>query len=343
MKPDSVNETVVSQGVGYREVQRAVAIGLTDYDKVVLAVSGGRDSMVMLDAAAAVASGRVAAVATFDHGTGPAARSAADLVAERSEELRLRFFRGSANQGLRGEAAWREERWKYLREVAATVHAAVATAHTRDDQMETVLIRVMRGSGARGLAGLYGSADVARPLLGVGRAVVASYAEWRCLRWVQDRSNQSRAHLRNRLRLDLIPALKAVKPDLGEELLDIARRAARLRSEVDKWIDDNVPIRYSGAELYVARGPLLGYDAECLALLWPAIVARAGVTLDRRGTCRLAEFTTSGRSGGRVQVSGGYEVVMHRAELRLRRLGTGYSARRRENRSAGGAGNEVYL
>src|SRR4029453_13179568 len=72
----------------------------------------------------------------------------------------------------------------------------------------------------------------------------------------------------------------------------------------------------------VARHELATYDSATLCALWPAIAARARVTLDRRGTLRLAQFTTSGASGARMQLSGGVEVFRHRDFLVLRRLGT---------------------
>jgi tRNA(Ile)-lysidine synthase len=69
----------------------------------------------------------------------------------------------------------------------------------------------------------------------------------------------------------------------------------------------------------VARGDLATYDSAALCVLWPAIAARAGVTLDRRGTLRLAQFTTSGATGARIQLSGGVEVYRHRDVFVIRR------------------------
>ena len=71
--------------------------------------------------------------------------------------------------------------------------------------------------------------------------------------------------------------------------------------------------------LRVARDVLVGYDAESLRALWPAIAAQVGVVMDRRGTHRLAEFTMKGHTGGSIQLSGGIEVRMFRDHLLLRR------------------------
>jgi hypothetical protein len=71
--------------------------------------------------------------------------------------------------------------------------------------------------------------------------------------------------------------------------------------------------------LRIARADLRGYDAESLRALWPTIAARANVVMDRRGTHRLAEFTTKGLTGGSIQLSGGVEVRMFRDHLLIRR------------------------
>src|SRR5581483_6733495 len=78
-----------------------------------------------------------------------------------------------------------------------------------------------------------------------------------------------------------------------------------------------------GHELVVDRRSLAGYDPDGLRLLWPALVARLGVPLDRRGTERLVQFSIRGRSGGRIQLSGGYEAVCHRNAILVRRARAG--------------------
>lgn len=300
-----------------REAARALAARVP---RVVLAVSGGLDSMVLLDVVAAVAPEAIAAVATFDHGTGAAASRAAALVAARCARLGIPVVTERAARAGRSEAEWREARWRFLREVARARGAPVATAHTRDDQLETVVMRVLRGAGARGLAGLYAPSDVERPLLGLSRAELARYARARRLRWVEDPSNASRAFLRNRVRLDLVPALRAADPVLPEALLALARRAAEWRVELDAFIDARLEPRVERPDaVSVARDALNGYDPAVLRVLWPAIAARVHATLDRRGTSRLAQFTTDGNSGGAVQLSGGWEAVRLRDRIVLRR------------------------
>lgn len=284
--------------------------------RLVLAVSGGRDSMAMLHAFARFAPHSIAAVATVDHGTGPHATQAVRLVERWCAERGLGTVSTRIEATVASEAAWRSARWRFLREVAAEENALVATAHTRDDNIETILMRELRGSGARGLAALYARSDIARPLLELPRAVVASYAKMEGVHWIEDPSNESRAWLRNRVRHEILPALLAVEPSLGEALLDIARRAAEVRGALDHAARTMVSEASDGS-LSVATAPLRHYDQEELRALWPAVAARAQIVLDARGTAGLARFTKDSAAGDRMQLSGAFEVLRRRDAIVL--------------------------
>ncbi|HWG52225.1 MAG TPA: tRNA lysidine(34) synthetase TilS [Gemmatimonadaceae bacterium] len=286
--------------------------------RLVLAVSGGVDSMVLLDAVSRVCPERVACVATFDHGSGPWATQAADQVEARATVLGFPVARGRAVGHPGSEAAMRDARWHFLHAVARDHHARVATAHTRDDQVETVFLRALRGAGARGLAALFAPSDVVRPLLSLARSDIARYARARQLAWIEDPSNASRRFLRNRVRLDLLPACNRVRPGLSDELLDLAARAAALRRELDDVVGSALQPAREGDSVVVARTRLAGYDAPMLRLIWPVLAAQLGIAMDRRGTERAAQFTTQERAGGRIQLSGGYEIVRQGDRLRLR-------------------------
>ncbi len=287
-------------------------------DRAVLAVSGGRDSMVLLDAAARAVPHRIACVATLDHGPGVAARRAAAHVVRAAHALGLPVEHGHAPPGLVSEAQWRAARFDFLRDVVERTGGTAVTAHTRDDQVETVLMRVLRATGPRGLAALYAHSIIARPLLDLSRAELADYAERHRVYWVEDTTNQSRRHLRNRVRLDLLPALLLARPALAEDLLALARRAAALREELDEVVDRVVEPHVSRRTVQVARSALAAHDASALALLWQSIAERVGLALDRRGTARAATFTMEGRNGSRIPLSAGWEVALHRDIFHLR-------------------------
>jgi tRNA(Ile)-lysidine synthase len=151
-------------------------------------------------------------VATFDHGTGKAAGRAAALVARHAFELGFTCIAGRASTIGTREEEWRRSRWAFLRQVARTPGAQVVTAHTRDDQIETVFMRILRDAGPRGLAGLYAESEIIRPFLEMSRASLAEYAHLHCVPFVQDPSNTDRKHLRNRIRLDILPSIVERNP-----------------------------------------------------------------------------------------------------------------------------------
>ena len=300
-------------------IQHDVRSSLESNERVVLAVSGGIDSMVLLDAAATSGDPRRLVVATFDHGTGPAARDAYDLVARRCAELSIRFVGERADRVLRTEAELRDARWRFLRRLASDERAMVATAHTESDQIETVLMRVLRGAGARGLAGLYASSNVIRPLLSVRREHVTEYAKTRGVMWVEDPSNASRTFLRNRVRHEILPALRHARPSIEAELLASARAAAEWRRDVEALADGMLGEQQpTKGRVDINAQELSGRSLDELAILWPALAARGGITLDRRGTARVAAFTRASRVGSRIQLAGGWEIIRSRDAFQLR-------------------------
>ena len=302
---------------------RAAALG--SRRPLVLAVSGGMDSMTLLHAMVVAAPSRIAAVATFDHGTGASATASVELVRSVTARAGVRFATavmaevGRAPEGR--EAAWRAARHAFLRETAVRFSAAVATAHTADDQVETVLLRIMRGSGARGIAALYARSPLIRPLLGVRRSAVQRYAFRAGVEWIEDPSNRSRVHARNRLRHDLLPAIHAVRPGFGDELLVLAESAHRLRCDVESFVDEELrPVVDAGRRLVVASRELMDYDADSHAILWPALAGRVGLALDARGIRRIASFASSRPRDGSIPLAGGWNLEAGHDTYTLRKL-----------------------
>ena len=308
-----------------------------------LAVSGGRDSMVLLDACAATRDD-VCAVATFDHGTGPAARNAAEAVEMECMRRGIPVVSGRGT-GARDEAAWRAERWEFLGGWAAELGARVATAHTRDDQAETVFIRILRDAGVRGLAGMFAQSPIARPLLGVGRETVAAYAAEQKVGWVDDPSNASLAHLRNRVRKELLPACERARPGFTAWLVDLSRRAESVRAAVAATVDGllgpagarggpvepgtleagPLPARRAqqtaALSVVVPAAALAGLPDASRRLLWPEIASRAAVALDRRGIERLAAEAERLKPGSAIPLSNGVSVSRTVTTLVLRNRG----------------------
>jgi len=226
-----VTDDIVSRAHDYILRHAVFAAG----DTVVAAVSGGADSLCLLyilHELAPTLDLRLR-VAHLDHALRPDSAEDATFVAEQARALGLpcslerRDVGGLARRArLSLETAARDARYDFLRAVAAAVGAEViATGHTRDDQAETVLMHLARGSGLNGLAGMPPRRDdLARPLLAIGHAEALSYCLSRGLTPRDDESNRSPLHRRNRVRHEALPLLDALYPAASANIA----RAARL-------------------------------------------------------------------------------------------------------------------
>ena len=303
--------------------------------RIVLAVSGGIDSMTLLDAVSRARTPRHhVIVASFDHGTGAAAREATALAAAEGARRGFGVRTAGASMSRASESEWRAARWRFLRAIARAERAVVATGHNRDDHVETVVMRVLRGAGVRGLAGLL-AGEVERPLLRVPRVIIARYAEERGIPYVEDPSNVSRRHLRNRVRHDLLAAITAVRPAFADEMVDVSLRAAEVRGRFETLASECIVTNDGKGTLEIHAERLAKSGEHAAALLWQAIAARAGIVLDWRGTTRLASFSCEARPGTRVQVSGGIEIIRSRSVFILRRAGPSPDEQPSEVRLAG--------
>ncbi len=204
--------------------------------RVVVAVSGGSDSVGLLRALHVLAGlERIRlSVAHLDHGSrGEAAALDAQFVTQLADllELPCDLGRWSPLRSGHFEADARQARYDWLAGKARERGAgAVAVGHTRDDQAETILHRVFRGTGPRGLAGMPARRKLAegvtliRPLLDVGRSEVRAYLESLGQDWREDATNADQGRTRSRLRLDLIPKLQAeYNPRVVEALVRMGR------------------------------------------------------------------------------------------------------------------------
>jgi PP-loop family len=211
----------------------------------------------------------------------------------------------------------------------------VATAHSEDDQAETVFMRLLRGSGVRGLAGLLAPGPILRPVLSLSRPTLRAMVDSQAVPFLDDPSNQDRRHLRNRVRLELLPAVARDLPWFRDWLLALGRSAAEWRHDVREAVD-----RFWTPELLDSERIRVPADRRRLptrdeaALFWPEVAGRVGVALDRRGTARLASFTTSGESGRWMPLAGGAVVQSSREGWTLRRPDASATGRRPADRLA---------
>jgi tRNA(Ile)-lysidine synthase len=225
------------------------------------------------------------------------------------------------------EQAARHERYAFLRRVAEEERAcAVAVAHTRDDQAETLLLRLLRGAGATGLAGMRPrSRDVVRPLLAVSRAEVLAHLRERGLAWREDPSNADLVHRRNRIRHELIPYLEArfnpkVRASLARTASVLADEAAHVRREAEELLA--AISREEGGSLLLRRPALAeAPTAVARAAIRQALVRAGG--LARVGAVHVEGILGLARakapSGRRLPLPGGRVARFTRDEVRLER------------------------
>jgi tRNA(Ile)-lysidine synthase len=302
--------------------------------RLVLGLSGGADSVALLDALVSLAARhrfRVV-VAHLDHGLRPDSAEDAAFCRHLCEALGVPLHAAVADVSVRArrergglEQAARRERYRFLRRVREeTGAAAIAVAHTRDDQAETLIMRLLRGAGATGLGGMRPrSGRLLRPLLEVSREEVVAHLRERGLRWREDPTNADLRHLRNRVRHELLPYLEArFNPALREGLARtaglLAEEAAHLVGEADALLE----------RIARAEGAGIVLDASGLASAPPA-VARVAVRQALRRAGGLARVGavhvervlklagSKGASGRRLPLPGGREVRYRQGELCL--------------------------
>lgn len=256
----------------------------TERSRVLLAVSGGLDSMVLLHFFQRFASPRYKlefVVAHLDHGLRDDSLETAAWLAEYCTAHKLTYvqqrldvfanLQASPQSSL--EAVARETRYTWLEQQALQHHCSqVLTAHSASDQLETVLMRLVRG-GIAGLGGMapsrsLGSVHLIRPLLAVDRPALEAYAAHHKLKWCEDPSNQYPEFFRNRVRAELVPWLLKENPDLARAIND----------QTEIWRDEQTWLSHEAQQLYhqlvsqTDSGPTL--SAQSLLKLPPALQRR---------------------------------------------------------------------
>lgn len=279
-------------------VRRAVEAGglLPDGATVVVAVSGGIDSIVLLDILQRLAPRKrwKLVVAHLDHGLrGKESKDDAGFVRAEAKWRGIEARIGSADVAARvrrekgGLAAIaRKVRYEFLASVArelrdgpAKGRVRIVTGHTASDQAETFLLRLLRGTGGFGLGGipprrtLPGGAIVVRPMLGLTRDDVAAHAARFDLRWREDSSNVNPARARNRVRHEILPALAAIQPE-AERLI---ARAATRAAEGDRIVTRSVGRAFRKVAQTAANGLVL-LDRKA----WAQLPAEEGALVVRR-------------------------------------------------------------
>lgn len=316
-------------------------------DRVVAGVSGGPDSLTLLYVLVRVVpdpSGRVA-VAYLDHGLrGGAGAEEAAFVRGLAERWGLTFFTDRVDtaahrraRGLSLEAAARELRYRFLGETARRFGATrVAVGHTASDQVETVLLNITRGTGLAGLRGMrpaspyplpeFGELTLIRPLLRLFREETVAACRALGLEPREDPMNLDRRYPRNRIRLDVLPALRQVNPRVDLAVLRLAEAAAAdlglIEAQAEAALAEAL-VSASDSELVLRRDPLIARPEPLRAHIFRLALLRLGAGEPLITAYHLERLVrlAAGRVGTRLDLPGGlkarvdYDVVRVGREL----------------------------
>ena len=289
---------------------------------VLAMLSGGRDSVCMLDLALRARGPEAVSALHLNYGlraeSGEDERHCVDLCRRLGIGIAVERPRRPAGAG--NLQAWaREERYAAAARLADGSDATIVTGHTPDDQVETILYRLASSPGRRALLGMRPrDGRLARPLLGTTRAEVTAYCEARGLSWRDDPSNEDAAFKRNLVRRELVPALEEVHPAARANVL---RTAALLRSEaelLDSLVDAELQ-GSGGAPVSIAHRRFAGLHPALRRLVLQRLADEAAGR-PVAGAARFADQVAGlTRGGSTLDLGGGVRAVLEGGVLRAER------------------------
>jgi tRNA(Ile)-lysidine synthase len=303
---------------------RVRAGGLIDPPRSVVAMlSGGRDSVCMLDLAVRARGADAVVALHVDYGLRPESHDDADFCASLCERLGVEL---RAERPVRPDTdgnlqAWaRDVRYAAAARLAEQRDATIITGHTADDQVETILYRLASSPSRRALLGMKArDGRLARPLLGTTRAEVTAYDDERELAWREDSTNEEEGYARNRVRHGLLPELAAIHPAAAQNVL---RTAALLRDEAEV-LDVLVAAELDGS----GESPRGRIAHARFAALPPALrrlvlqrLADAAAGRPVAGAARFGDQVAGlTRGGSRLDLGDGVQAVLESGVLRAER------------------------
>jgi tRNA(Ile)-lysidine synthase len=292
--------------------------------RVLLGVSGGADSLALLQLMAAIAPrhGLDLLVAHVNHGLHPDSTAVATRVRDYAAALGIDTRIGRLQLPAEtSEGTARTARYRWFREQldAAGAHS-LALAHHREDQAETVLLRALAGSGPAGLAAMLPvRGRVVRPLLRFGREELRAVVEEAGWEPWEDPANRNLRHTRSWLRQEVLPLLAARDPGVAERLVCLADQAAAQRRAWDAALETlpGLEVTRRHGVISVAATPLKGYDSDLARAVLQALARRAGLPLGPGAADRLLRLVREGSSGRWVPLPQGWRGALAQGRVRL--------------------------
>jgi tRNA(Ile)-lysidine synthase len=292
---------------------------------LVVLLSGGRDSVCMLDLAVRSRGPGAVLALHVDYGLRPEAHDDADFCLSLCERLGVELVteRPIRPEGPGNLQAWaRDVRYAAAARLAEARDATIVTGHTADDQVETILYRLASSPSRRALLGMKErDGRLARPLLGTARTEITLYVGERGLGWRDDATNEEESYARNRVRHGLLPELEAIHPGA---VANVLRTAALLRDE-GEVLDGLVAAELDGS-LGASRGRIAhARFAELPPALRRLVLQRLADAAAGRpvpGAARFADQVAGlTRGGSRLDLGDGVRAVLEGGILRAEREG----------------------
>lgn len=283
--------------------------------KYIVAVSGGVDSIVLLDLLSKQP-GLELVVAHFDHGIRKDSAKDRKLVKKTAVHLGLVFEYAEGKLGHdTSEERARKVRYEFLNSVKEKYGAkAIVTAHHQDDLLETALINLLRGTGRKGLTSLSSNVRLVRPLLNFQKTELIKYAESHELAWREDSTNKETDYLRNYLRLNII--LKLSKTERGK-LLSTVSNLKNTNLKIDKEIANYLQITDKTKDVLDKK--LVNDLSHSLACEVMAEWLRVNNIrqFDRKTIERLVVSAKTFKSGQRADINNKNYLEIHKTNLKI--------------------------
>jgi tRNA(Ile)-lysidine synthetase-like protein len=282
----------------------------------VIAVSGGVDSMALLDLLVeSITEKQKLVVAHVDHGMRPDSAEERKLVEKTAKALNLDFEYLEARLGPNAsEETAREVRYKFLYHIKDKYKAeAIITAHHEDDLIETAIINLIRGTSRKGMSSLSSREGIIRPLLTYPKAELIKYAESSKLVWREDSTNSDTSYLRNYVRLNIVPRLDT---SAKSKLVGILHKSSSVNSELDNILLNMLSNQSQPGtidRLWFISLPH-NMSREIMAM-WFRMNSVSG--FDRRSLERLVVSAKTASDNQRFPIKHGYHLLVKRQSLAL--------------------------
>lgn len=280
--------------------------------KYIVAVSGGVDSVVLLDVLSRQKNLDLT-IAHFDHGIRSDSAEDRKFVEGLAKKYDLPFEFGKGKLGVNtSEETARNARYEFLRRVKTTHDAdAIITAHHQDDVLETILINLMRGTKRRGLSSLQSTTEILRPLIRIYKREILEYAKAHNLQWREDSTNKDPKYLRNWIRVNVMPKLSESQK---QELLQTNKKASQLNEELEEILQTNFGTK--NHELHKSTFTSLPHDVACEVMAdW--LRNNAIREFDQKTIERLVIGAKTLQNGKSVEIKKDAKMLIDKGKLKI--------------------------